>query len=360
MTAQSPKLCQGRFRLAIRKNLFTERALRHRDRWPGRCWGPVPGKGRLDVALVDTAVFGRRRDSMTPETFPSLAEPGSGPASPGTPRPPAQPRPALGGGRRAQPQHFRVGAGRREGRALTSPEGPGAARRLFIVLAAAAAFCLCRRPRGRGGREGGKADSRTERAEPVRRRGRRQRQEGASGRRRRPGPLTRFRLSAAPARAASAPHAGAGAGQPGSAARERPWPTRTSSSTSSSGTQVGQPGRSGAGGGGEGPAPAPISAVLAVRAATWWLRAGKRRRLPPPCAGPARRSALSPMALGRGQPPPGLPQGCGAAGPCTALPAAAERGAQREKALSQRNLYLGSARGWQPCGSEATLHPAVL
>lgn len=91
VTAQSPKLCQGRFSLEIRKNLFTERALRHRDRWPGRCWGPVPGKGRLDVALVDTAVFGRRRDSMTPETFPSLAEPGSGPAPPGTPRPPAPP-----------------------------------------------------------------------------------------------------------------------------------------------------------------------------------------------------------------------------------------------------------------------------
>lgn len=42
------------------------------------------------------------------------------------------------------------------GRALTSPEGPGAARRLFIVLAAATALCLSRRLRGRGGREGGR------------------------------------------------------------------------------------------------------------------------------------------------------------------------------------------------------------
>lgn len=190
------------------------------------------------------------------------------------------------------------------GRALTSPEGPGAARCLFIVLAAAA-FCLSRRLRGRGGREGGRTDSRTERTEPLRQRrcgggGRRERAGGGAAR----GPLTRFRLSAARARAASArvtPERKRDS--PGAAARERPWPTRTSSSTSSSETQVGEPGpaRAGAGRRAERKArlPAPISAVLAVPP-TWWLRARKRRCLPPPLRrAPPAASALSPDGLGR-------------------------------------------------------------
>lgn len=219
------------------------------------------------------------------------------------------------------------------GRALTSPEGPGAARCLFIVLAAAA-FCLSRRLRGRGGREGGRTDSRTERTEPLRQRrcgggGRRERAGGGAAR----GPLTRFRLSAARAQAASArvtPERKRDS--PGAAARERPWPTRTSSSTSSSETQVGEPGpaRAGAGRRAERKArlPAPISAVLAVPP-TWWLRARKRRCLPPRlCAGPRPRPRpCLPMALGRWQPPPGLAGGTrGSSGCVTALAAAAERG----------------------------------
>lgn len=237
------------------------------------------------------------------------------------------------------------------GRALTSPEGPGAARCLFIVLAAAA-FCLSRRLRGRGGREGGRTDSRTERTEPLRQRrcgggGRRERAGGGAAR----GPLTRFRLSAARARAASArvtPERKRDS--PGAAARERPWPTRTSSSTSSSETQVGEPGpaRAGAGRRAERKArlPAPISAVLAVPP-TWWLRARKRRCLPPASApGPARglglvsrwpwaagsrlRARLEGRGAARAVSPPWLRRQSGAA--------------EREKALSQRNLHLGNAQ----------------
>lgn len=127
------------------------------------------------------------------------------------------------------------------GRALTSPEGPGAARRLFIVLAAAAAaFGLSRRLRGRDGRERGRAAGASRAPPPAGAEvGGSERAGGGAAR----GPLTRFRLSAARARAASArvtPERKRDS--PGAAARERPWPTRTSSSTSSSETQVGEPG----------------------------------------------------------------------------------------------------------------------
>lgn len=217
------------------------------------------------------------------------------PGAPEQPPPPSTPPRA----RREAASHLSISgseAGRCEGAGADVAGGSGGR--------SAPVYCSrCRRvlpfPAPAGPRrEGGRTDSRTERTEPLRQRrrgggGRRERAGGGAAR----GPLTRFRLSAARARAASArvtPERKRDS--PGAAARERPWPTRTSSSTSSSETQVGEPGpaRAGAGRGAERKArlPAPISAVLAVPP-TWWLRARKRRCLPPASApGPARGLGL--------------------------------------------------------------------
>ena len=50
------KLCQGRLRLDVRKNSFTERVVRHWTSCPGKQWSPHPRRGsknHVDVALGD-------------------------------------------------------------------------------------------------------------------------------------------------------------------------------------------------------------------------------------------------------------------------------------------------------------------
>jgi len=75
------KLRQGRFRMNIRKNVFTERVVRHWTRLPGEVV-EAPSlevfKRRLDMAfkrhglVVDLAVLGRWLDSMILKVFSNL------------------------------------------------------------------------------------------------------------------------------------------------------------------------------------------------------------------------------------------------------------------------------------------------
>ena len=75
MRGNGLKLHQGRFRLDIRNNFFTERAVRRWTRLP-RAVVESPSlegvKNRVDVALGDMVVLGGWLDSMISEVFSNL------------------------------------------------------------------------------------------------------------------------------------------------------------------------------------------------------------------------------------------------------------------------------------------------